>query len=264
MSEKLLRHYAVLIVLCSFWYSPTPTINGSTIQAENSGITPGSPSAPGGRSASQPGALNGLSPLGTALPNFREPGPGLALTRGDEYFYASIIDTEHGYAYFGTHTTPGAVVKIRLSDFSRVGALTLNTGENSLWTAVLDEKNGYAYFGAYDAPGFVVKIRLSDFSRVGALALNESDYGPASAVLDTANGYAYFGMDTSPGIVLRVRLSDFSRVDELTLHPGEDYLWSALLDPLHGYAYFASFTEPSIIAKVDLRSSTYLPLLNRK
>jgi hypothetical protein len=79
MSEKLLRHCAVLIVLCSFWYSPPPTSHGLTIQTGNSGITPGSSSAPGGQYASQPGGLNGLSPLGTALPNFRELGSGLTL-----------------------------------------------------------------------------------------------------------------------------------------------------------------------------------------
>jgi hypothetical protein len=52
------------------------------------------------------------------------------------------------------------VVKVRLSDFTRVGALTLNPGEFSLYSAVLDASAGCVYFGTGTFPGRVLKVAL--------------------------------------------------------------------------------------------------------
>ncbi len=68
-------------------------------------------------------------------------------------------------------TSPGIVVKVQLSTFTRVGALTLNAGEDVLRSAVIDPTDGFGYFGTGTSPGIVVKVRLSDFTRVGALPL---------------------------------------------------------------------------------------------
>jgi uncharacterized repeat protein (TIGR01451 family) len=96
------------------------------------------------------------------------------------------------------------VVKVRLSDFTCVGALTLNPGEGYLVSAVIDTINVYAYFGTLTRPGSVVKVRLSDLSRVAALTLNLGEDALESAVIDTARGYAYFGTSTSPGMVVKI------------------------------------------------------------
>jgi len=146
---------------------------------------------------------------------------------------------------------------VRLSDFTRAGALTLNPGENGLWSAVLDALSGYAYFGTGTVPGIVVKVRLSDFTRVGALTLNAWEDNLICAVLDASAGYAYFGTNTSPGRVVKVRLSDFTRVDALTLHPSEDCLTSAVLDASAGYACFGTYaTFPGSVVKVRLSDFT--------
>ncbi len=117
-----------------------------------------------------------------------------------------MIDATGGFAYFGTGTWPGIVVKVRLSNFSRVGALPLNAGENNLDSAVIDPTGGFAYFGTGTSPGRVVKVRLSDFNRVGVLTLNAGEDYLSSAVIDPTGGFAYFGTDTTPGIVVRVDL----------------------------------------------------------
>ena len=70
-----------------------------------------------------------------------------------------MIDPASGFAYFGTDTIPGIVVKVQLSDFTRVGALTLNPGEDRLLMATIDPAAGYAYFGTHTAPGGVVKVQ---------------------------------------------------------------------------------------------------------
>src|SRR5260370_32478988 len=73
----------------------------------------------------------------------------------------AAIGRAGGFGYFGTQASPGSVVKVRLSDFQRVGALTLNSGENLLDSAVIDPAGGFAYFGTDNNPGIVVKIDIS-------------------------------------------------------------------------------------------------------
>lgn len=47
---------------------------------------------------------------------------------GENQLQSAVIDVVGGFAYFGTSTKPGIVVKVRLSDMTRVGALTPNPG----------------------------------------------------------------------------------------------------------------------------------------
>jgi hypothetical protein len=180
----------------------------------------------------------------------------LTLDAEERSAMSAVIDTAHGYAYFGTMTSPGIVVKVRLSDFKRVGALVLRDGEDELRSAVIDTVNGFAYFGTLTNPGKVVKIRLSDFTRVGSLTLDREEGELGAAVIDTANGFAYFGTFTSPGIIVKIRLSDFTRVGALYLRPEEAGLLTAVIDPAKGFAYFGTDTVPGIIVKVRLSDFT--------
>ena len=65
---------------------------------------------------------------------------------GESEIVSAVIDTLNGYAYFGTETTPGKVIKVSLGSGSalptRIGTLTLDTRENDLYTAVIDPSNG--------------------------------------------------------------------------------------------------------------------------
>jgi hypothetical protein len=185
--------------------------------------------------------------------SFSETG-SLTLKSGEGNLTSAVIDTTNGFAYFGTGSPPGIVVKVRLSDFTRVGALTLNAEERFLYSAVIDTANGFAYFGTSD--GIVVKVRLSDFTRVGALTLNAGENVLVSAVIDAVNGFAYFGTATSPGIVVKVRLSDFARVGALTLNAGENALVSTVIDTANGFAYFGTDASPGIVVKVRLSDFT--------
>ena len=202
-----------------------------------------------------------LAPL-----DFSEQGSLTLNATAENGLGSAVIDRAAGFAYFatnnsGTPNSPGIIVKIRLSDFKRVGALTLNAGETRLRAAVIDPAVGFAYFGTNTSPGIVVKVRLSDFTRTGALPLNAGEDYLSSAVIDPAAGFAYFGTNTSPGIVVKVRLSDFTRVGALPLNAGENELFSAVIDPAAGFAYFGTFifgtgTEPGIVVKVRLSDFT--------
>ena len=81
----------------------------------------------------------------------------LTLDSGEDGLYSAVIDPSGGYAYFGTFTWPGTVVKVRLSDFSRADVLTLGSGEDGLRSAVIDTAGGNAIFGTFTYPGSVVR-----------------------------------------------------------------------------------------------------------
>jgi hypothetical protein len=121
------------------------------------------------------------------------------LMESEKNLSVAVIDPAGGFAYFGTDTSPGMVVKVRLSDFTRVDALMFEAGEDKLTSAVIDTAEGYAYFGTKTSPGKVVKVRLSDFTRVDDLTLDAGENMLTSAVIDPDNRVAYFGTDTTPG-----------------------------------------------------------------
>ena len=178
----------------------------------------------------------------------------IPFSRGENNLGCAVIDTANGFAYFGTDAQPGLIVKVRLSDFTKVGILTLDdtpeaTDEINLRSAVIDTTNGFAYFGSDRSPGTIVKIRLSDFTRVSALKLNPGEDSLFSAVIDTVNGFAYFSAVPFPkGKIVKIRLSDFTRVGALTLNDNERG-FSAVVDPPNDFAYFGGANS---IVKVRL------------
>ncbi|MDX2177510.1 MAG: hypothetical protein SF028_13680 [Candidatus Sumerlaeia bacterium] len=176
-----------------------------------------------------------------------------------------VIDPANGYAYFGTDTTRGRVIKVALGGGSdpptRVGSTTFNTGEDSIGCAVIDAANGYAYFGTRTLPAHVVKVALGSGSnpptRVGALTLGVEDNGGLrSAVIDTTTGHAYFGNGGGSGRVLKIALGSGAnpptRVGAAPLNAGETGLACAIADIANGYAYFGTTTSPGRVVKVAL------------
>lgn len=79
----------------------------------------------------------------------------------------AVIDPAGGFAYFASAPTgspSGAIVKVRLSDFTRVSN-ALSFSGFSFQESVIDPAGGFAYFCTDTAS--VLKIRLSDFTNVG-------------------------------------------------------------------------------------------------
>ncbi|TFJ82445.1 hypothetical protein NSK_006271 [Nannochloropsis salina CCMP1776] len=173
----------------------------------------------------------------------------IAYSSTHSYSYPSTFDDSNGFPndrLQSTATLPGIVVKVNLTDFSRVDSLALENGEDELVTSVVSGE--YAYFGTENFPGIVVKVNLTDFSRVDSLELDNGEDSPRTSVV--SGEYAYFGTDTSPGIVVKVNLTDFSRVDSLELDNGENILQTSVVSG--EYAYFGTETSPGIVVKVNL------------
>jgi len=175
---------------------------------------------------------------------------------GENGLYSAVIDPSGQYAYFGTWTAPGRVVKIRLSDMTRIGAISLLSGENNLSWGVIDPGGQYAYFGTYTSPGRVVKIGLSSFTRVGAVTLNTGENEPNSGVIDRNGQFAYFCTNTIPGIIVKIRLFDMTRLGAILLQSGEDKPMSAVIDPSGQYAYFGTTSSPGKVVKIGLSTFT--------
>ena len=202
-------------------------------------------------------AKNLPSDMRSVLQNAAPSAQGASLPLTDEFnFWSAVIDSEQGFAYFGTWTKPGTIVKVRLSTFTRVGAIVLNSGENGLRSAVIDSTNGYAYFGTYTAPGKVVKINLTTFTRENALSFPQGDNNLTAAVIDPLKKLAYFGTDTKPGRVVKVNLANFTRVGAIPLPTGEDFLKAAVIDSADGFAYFGTDTTPGNVVKINLTNFT--------
>ncbi|OGI16052.1 hypothetical protein A3K63_02145 [Candidatus Micrarchaeota archaeon RBG_16_49_10] len=182
----------------------------------------------------------------------------LTLNLDVDYLYSAVIDPSNGFAYFGTAESPDLcqIIKINLTDFTRVGNLTLNSDEGDLESAVLDPSNGFAYFGTYTTSGQIIKINLTDFTRVGNLTLNSDEGDLESAVIDPSNGFAYFGTSSSPDKIIKINLTDFTRVGNLTFNPSEYESQTAVIDPSNGFAYFGTSSSPNQIIKINLTDFT--------
>jgi len=171
----------------------------------------------------------------------------LQLPAGDGSLGAGAIDPAGGYAYFSGGQVDGnsasRVIRIRLSDFTRVDTLTLDTNEMGASIILIDKANDLMYLAERGFPDRIVKVSLSNFARIGYIELK----GPGpdqfilqvqAGALDLAHGMAYF---SSHGIfrMAAVRLSDFSVVQEKLMDSTVFAPDAAVFDTAAGYAYVA-------------------------
>ncbi len=181
---------------------------------------------------------------------------------GERNISSAVIDQDSGFAYLGTSTSPASIIKIRLSDFTRVDTITLQDGEDDLTSAVIDPRGeGYAYFGTDTQPGIVVKIRLSDFRRIGAITLGSSERNLMSAVINLSeqgNNFAYFGTDTTPGRVIQINLDTFTHEETIIMpDSSEGRFRTAVADFNSGYAYFGSYLAPASVTRINIQKDNF-------
>ncbi|MBN1867809.1 fibronectin type III domain-containing protein [Candidatus Sumerlaeota bacterium] len=201
---------------------------------------------------------------------------GATWLESDQDIACGVVDETAGYAYFGTNTTPGTVVKVALGDGSnpavRVGSLRLNTGENLLSCAAIDA-TGYAYFGTATNPPRVIKVALGTDddlpSRIGAVTLDVQGEPLTCALIDPASGYAYFGLrgawasyGDQAGVV-KVALgagdSPPTQVGAAYFPDVDNWLLCGVIDTLHGYAYFGTAGDGNVV-KVALGAGDNPPV----
>lgn len=187
----------------------------------------------------------------TAPPTFARVG-ALPFESGEDFPRSVVTDPSGQFAWFGTFTAPGRVVKVDLANFQRIGSTTLATGEDRLISAVRDPSAQFAYFGTSTSPGQIVKIDLATLDQVGAITLDDGEDAPAAAVIDPDGAFAYFATATTPGRLVKIDLSTFERVGAIAFDDGEDEPISGVIDPAGAHAWFG--TTAGQVVEVDLAS----------
>jgi hypothetical protein len=166
---------------------------------------------------------------------------------------------ELGFAYFGTDTAPGRVIKVDLGHFYRVGALVLRDADAYLTSAAFDLPTATAYFGTNTVPGRVIQVNVDDMTIAGEMPLNPGEDHLTTVAMDSPGGFVYFGTDTSPGIVVKIDLTNFTRVDAIVLAADENSLRSAAMDTVGRHLYMGTFVFPSQIVQIDISETTTVP-----
>ncbi|HEX2699894.1 MAG TPA: Ig-like domain-containing protein, partial [Acidimicrobiales bacterium] len=134
---------------------------------------------------------------------------------------SSAIDPAGRFAYFGAQNTapglyhPGAVVKVDLDTFTRVGAVGL-VADGAPRSALIDPAGRFAYFGMHTSPTQVVRLDLRAFAVTMDIALAADETGAGASVMSPDGSHAYFGAqdpNTStvtgvpPGRIVKVALT---------------------------------------------------------
>lgn len=132
---------------------------------------------------------------------------------------AAVMDPAGTYAYFLSDTDPGAVFRIRLSDFTLQGRVVLaSESERYPSEAVITADGSTMLVLTGSWPGRIVTIDLDTFTRTGSTTYTtQAPRGFAAGALDADGEYLYAVGDdpswagTIPN-VLRIRLSDMAVV----------------------------------------------------
>lgn len=180
----------------------------------------------------------------------------LTLQTGEDKIISSSVDIVNGYMYVGTDTSPGQVIKIRLSDFTRVGAITLSI--DSLWGMAIDTTNGFLYVsGNIASTTNISKIDLTTFTETTVLSLTSELYKVNNLVIDISNGFLYIGTGstTDPAEIRKINLTTFTQTASLTLNSGENTIGAGII--YNGYIYYSARSTGNNAEVIQIRISDF-------
>jgi WD40 repeat protein len=141
------------------------------------------------------------------------------------------------YIYWGDGTTPSIVHKVRTSDLSEVGRITLPTPAATAGALSPDGTIGYA-INSNGGAGTITKILLSDMTQLAQAPFGVAD---ANAIVVSPDGsYLYIAADN--GTISEVRSSDLVVTRTLTVSGSAFVLHAATISPDGHYAYFGDTT----------------------
>lgn len=179
------------------------------------------------------------------------------------YFYVSARENVLEADILARKLVANELVKVRLSDFKKVSALSVSG------YPIFDPTGEFAYLAG---SGRIVKVRLSDFAEVKTLLLEE--ISPAAGVVDAKGEYGYFSAwsenQDGEGVtqeVVKVRLSDLTVAGSVKLVEKAALIQASrvgLIDAGGKFAYFdaqpekttASFDDDWKLSKIRLEDFT--------
>lgn len=134
-----------------------------------------------------------------------------ALSAGDDGVDIGLAD-DGTYLYVGTAiAVPARVIKVRMSDMSRISAVTLNVGENIISGMTVNTITGFGYLSLDSVfPAKVVQFELSTMLRTDSASGPSTSSNAARSLLLNQNIYVLADGTTgttNPGRILRFTIA---------------------------------------------------------
>jgi hypothetical protein len=189
---------------------------------------------------------------------------------------AMDIDTDGGYGYIGTWEQPAKIVKFRLGDMVRIGAVTLNASSQAALEAeiggvCIDVDDNRIYATTQNLSGTpttakVVRLSLNPLVRESAVVLATDVVTTSGLADDAVEGVLYFPtIQTQDNQIVAVRKHPFS-VSSYTSIPYNSRCVHVDFDRSSGYLYAPSyetdapvrrFSHPALVYDSALRLEGY-------
>jgi hypothetical protein len=192
----------------------------------------------------------------------------IVLDESERRLFSVVFDSIHGYAYYGTYTTPGRIIKVAANPdmpLERIDSLILDNEHSLITAACIDLDNAFAYFFTDTDPIRVVKIALHENGPPEYISSMSLDiYGEfITSFVDSTNGYAYVGVSGNLYASLaKLKLSSGEdppvMVDIIRFNYDERDLSCSMFYPDEGYAFFAFNGNPGRIVDVTLSQKYYI------
>lgn len=160
------------------------------------------------------------------------------------------IETDGSYLYIGTMKSPGKIVKVRISDFSEVGVLSLDAGVNKVAGMHIIGTDLYA--GIWADPAKVVRVDLPSFSVTATVTFNSGE--SKAEEMDDDGKYIYVPLEGSDQIG-RILISDFVIDTVINLPSGVEEPQEALV--ISNYVYVATRAGAANVGVVRVPISNF-------
>ncbi|MBD3359989.1 MAG: hypothetical protein GF365_04775 [Candidatus Buchananbacteria bacterium] len=162
--------------------------------------------------------------------------------------------------------TPLEIIKVNLTDFSRVAKIALNSDSLKLRSVMPDFNNDLLYLATDGNESYLNKINIDStdiFEEKDVYNLPAGEKNISSGIVDPSLGYAYFSVQENinePRKIIKIDLKTFERVDSLELAGNEKEIFTAFLDPLSHLGYFV--TNQGIVIRINLLKFEKIDSLN--
>jgi len=187
-------------------------------------------------------------------------GSLLSLTAGEYYVYALETD---GSTFLYVALYSNHIVKVKLSDFTRVGVVALASGENYPYALSIDSMYLYVALDQSSGNPELTRIILSSFKEDTSVTFESGEDDPYTVLADSTSSvstYVYVGLDVSPGIIVKVSVSTWARVSAVTVNSA-DSINDMTFDTARGMIYAVTDSNPFAVVQVkvsDLSTVTTL------
>jgi hypothetical protein len=179
----------------------------------------------------------------------------LTLGTNEASFQTAVIDKTTGYLYCGfSASSKIAIMKIRLSDFSRIATVNVPATVYAV-TFALDSANHALIVGAGQR---LYRVNLDTFTLDPTSLDMTTDGYLYTSIIDPIAGILYLPLyNPNAQGVTRIQLSNFTKMDKVSMAiGGVKGIIMSMFDPSTRIAYCGSFETPATLYPIHLPDMT--------